>query len=77
MKKNITIADGTSRAFLMEAIREFEELRKCVVLKIYINTDHSFILVEYDGICVTRWCGDNIDDFLNHEYSGMEIFDIM
>ena len=75
--KNITIVDGTSRAFLMKAIREYEELRKCKVLKIYVDTDHSFILVEYDAICVTQWTGENIDDFLNHDYSGMEIIYIM
>ena len=77
MKKNIIIVDGTSSAILMKAIREYEELRKCEVLKFYLHTDHSYILVEYDAICVTRWSGDNIDDFLNHDYSGMEIVDIM
>ena len=77
MKKNIVIVDGTSRALLMKAIREYEELRKCVVLKIYVNTNHSYILVEYDGTCVTRWCGDNIEDLLNYDYSDMEIISIM
>ena len=77
MEKNIIIVDGTSKAFLMKSIRQYEELRKCVVLKVYVNTDHSYILVEYDAICVTKWMGENIDDFLNDNYSGMDIISIM
>ena len=77
MEKNIIIVDGTSKAFLMKSIRQYEELRKCVVLKVYVHTDNSFILVEYDGICVTKWMGENIDDFLNDNYSGMDIISIM
>ena len=77
MKKNIIIVDGTSKAFLMKSIRQYEELRKCVVLKVYVHTDHSFILVEYDGICVTKWMGEYINDFLNNDYSCMDIITIM
>ena len=66
MKKSITINDGTSKAQLFKAINEFEDTINTTVLSVLVHTNHSYTLVEFDGICVTKWEG-NIDEFINDQ----------
>ena len=72
MKASITIEDGTSRAQVVKAIREFESHSECYVLRINVFEDHTYTLVEFDGIVVTTWYG-NIDKLINSDFSGMRI----
>ena len=66
MEKNIIIKDGTSRARLFNAISKFEIITKTTVLIVNVYEDHSYILIEFDGIVVTKWTG-NIDDFIKKD----------
>ena len=63
MKKQIIIKDGTSKSQLTKAIKNFEACANTTVLKIYINEDHMYTLVEFNGISVTKWCGI-VDEFI-------------
>ena len=73
MEKNIVIKDGTSRAQLFKAIIEFENITKTTVLIVNVYKDHSYILIEFDGIVVTKWSG-NVDDFIKkNAHSKMSI----
>lgn len=76
MKKNIIINDLTDRKELIEAINIFEINFNCTVLKFFTYCDNTFTMVEYDGICVTRWSG-NIDDFFKRKVKKFEITSIM
>ena len=76
MKVSITIEDGTSRAQLVKAIREFESHSECSVLRMNVFEDHTYTLVEFDGIVVTMWYG-NIDNFIRCDFSGMRIVSTM
>lgn len=77
MKKSITINDGTSKAQLFKAINEFEDSINTTVLSVLVHTNHSYTLVEFDGIRVTKWEG-NIDEFINDQnIKRMRIVNIM
>ena len=76
MKVSITIEDETSRAQLVKAIREFESYSECSVLRMNVFEDHTYILVEFDGIVVTMWYG-NIDKFIRRDFSSMRILSTM
>ena len=72
MEKNITILDGTSKAQLVKSIKMFESYVKCDTLKVTVLGDHTFTLVEFDGIVVTMWCG-KIDNFIRRDFTTMRI----
>lgn len=68
---------GVDLSLLSRRLRHYEDNTQCVVLKVHINEDRSFILVDYDGKVITKWKG-NIDEFIHGMYStDMEIISIM
>ena len=71
--KNITILDGTSKAEILKSIKIFETYVKCDILKVTVFGDHAFTVLEYDGIVVTMWYGQNIDNFILCDFSDMRI----
>lgn len=76
MKKSITIKDGTSKAQLTKAIKNFESCANTTVLKFYIHEDHVYTLVDFDGITVTKWRGI-VDEFIDGvDASKMDLVDI-
>ena len=76
MKVTISIEDGTSKAQLVKAIREFVSHLDCSVLRMEVFEDHTYTLVEFDGIVVTMWYG-NIDNFISCDFSDMKIVSTM
>ena len=72
MEKNITILDGTSKAQLVKSIKMFESYVECDTLKVTVFGDHTFTLVEFDGILVTVWHG-NIDSFISCDFDNIRI----
>lgn len=76
MKVSISIEDGTSKAQLVKAIREFESHSDCSVLRMYVFDDHTYTVVEFNGIVVTMWYG-NIDNFIRCDFSNMKIVSTM
>ena len=76
LRKNIIIHDDTDRDELMKAIDIFEKHCKCMILKLFIHSDHTLTMVEYDGNCVTSWYG-LLDDFFNRKVEHFEITGIM
>ena len=76
MKVSISIEDGTSKSQLIKAIRDYATKTECTVLRMNVFEDHTFALVEFDGIVVTMWYG-NIDDFIHCDFSTMRIISIM
>lgn len=72
MKVTISIEDGTSKAQLVKAIREFASHSNCSVLRMNVFEDHTYTLIEFDGIVVTMWHG-NIDNFIRCDFSNMKI----
>ena len=71
---NITIKDGTSKAQIVKAIRIFENVHKSNVISLYVATNHRFVLIDYDGISVSKWYG-KIDEFIaeDTDYQKMEL----
>ena len=76
MKVSITIEDGTSKSQLIKAIRDYATKSRCTVLRITVFEDHTYTLLEFDGIVVTRWYG-NIDNFIRCDFSTMRILSTM
>ena len=72
MKVSISIEDGTSKTQLIKAIRDYATKTECTVLRVNVFEDHTYILVEFDGIVVTMWYG-NIDNFIRCDFSTMRI----
>ena len=72
MEKNITILDGTSKAQLVKSIKMFESYAECDTLKVTVFEDHTYTLLEFDGIVVTMWYG-NIDSFICCDFDNMRI----
>ena len=64
METRIIIEDGTSKAQLTKAIKNFENRTNTTVLKIFVSENHIYRMVEFDGISITKW-GGLIDDFIN------------
>ena len=76
MEKRIVIKDGTSKAQLTKAIKNFEACTDTTVLKIFICENHMYNLIEFDGISVAKW-GGFIDDFMNEvEFTKMTLIDL-
>lgn len=76
MKKQIIIKDGTSKSQLNKAIKNYENCVRTTVLKFYVHEDHTYILIDFDGIIVSKWHG-NVDDFINEvNASKMKLADI-
>ena len=77
MKMRIINKAGVDLSLLIRSLKHHEDNSKCVVLKVHIFEDRSFILVDYNGIVITKWKG-NIDEFIYAPYStDMEIISIM
>ena len=76
MKVSIIIEDGTSKSQLIKAIRDYATKTECTVLRMDVFEDHTYALVEFDGIVVTMWYG-NIDNFIRCDFSGMRILSTM
>lgn len=64
MEKRIIIEDGTSKAQLTEAIKNFETRTNTTVIKMFVSENHIYRMVEFNGICITKW-GGLVDDFIN------------
>ena len=69
----IAILDGTSREHLISAIRCYEDFYAVNVLTFFVGTNHKYIMVEFDGTIVTKWCGD-INQFLVDQSNDNMIF---
>ena len=65
MNKSIIIKDGTSKAQLMKAIKDFEKEYNVTVLKMVVEENHHYKLAEFDGSIFTLWSGE-VDIFLNN-----------
>ena len=76
MNVSIIIKDGTSKSRLIKAIRDYATKYRCTVLRMYVFGDHTYTLVEFDGIVVTMWYG-NIDNFIRCDFSTMRILSTM
>ena len=76
MNVSISIEDGTSKSQLIKAIRDYATKSRCTVLRITVFEDHTYTLLEFDGIVVTRWYG-NIDNFIRCDFSTMRILSTM
>ena len=63
MEKSIVIKDGTSKAQLIKAIRNFETALGTTVLIMHVHDNHYYTLIEFDGISVSKWIGI-IDEFI-------------
>ena len=54
----VRVKDGTSKAQIIKALKELEESRK-----VNVAENHHFIMVDFDGIAVTKWHGD-VNEFI-------------
>ena len=77
MKVSISIEDGTSKSQLIKAIRDYATKSRCTVLRMNVFEDHTYTLLEFDGIVVTRLYGKNIDNFIRCDFSTMRILSTM
>ena len=76
MQVSISIEDGTSKSQLIKAIRDYATKSECSVLRMYVFEDHTYTLVEFNGIVVTMWYG-NIDSFIRCDFTTMRIVSTM
>lgn len=64
METLIIIKDGTSKTQLCKAIKNYEKHLKTTVLKFFVDSEHNYILVDFNGIIISKWFG-NVDEFIN------------
>lgn len=77
MIKSIIINDGTSKAQLIKAIDNYEREYHVIVLKIEVNREHEYRLLEFDRTIVTEWRGF-VDDFISGaEISKMQLANVL
>ena len=72
----VRVKDGTSKAQIIKALKELEETRKVNVLKFFVAENHHFIMVDFDGIAVTKWHGDVKEFIKNPSYANLTVADI-
>ena len=74
LEMRISIKDGTSKEQIVKAISRFENAHKSNVISFFAASNHRFVLIDYDGISVSKWYG-NIDEFIveDTDYQKMEL----